>query len=155
MQSIQIFDDDINEGREVFNVSLEVVGNISNTVEYRIQTTLCRIRQSDRKLCIMKNCCTHINRIEILVCHVSYIWWSLSAQHHYSHLSLPHCKTSTSVLVSLSAAAWPTQDKWVSEVPFSCSCKVTLDVVIIGSFFVLGINVEVDVKYHHCFQLPV
>ena len=49
-QPIQIFDDEINEGREVFNVSLEVVGNISNAVEYRIQTTLCRIRQSDRKL---------------------------------------------------------------------------------------------------------
>ena len=50
VQAIQIFDDDINEGREVFNVSLEVVGNISNVVEYRIQTTLCRIQQSDRKL---------------------------------------------------------------------------------------------------------
>ena len=43
VQAIQIFDDEINEGREVFYVSLEVVGNISNTVEYRIQTTLCRI----------------------------------------------------------------------------------------------------------------
>ena len=50
MQAIQIFDDEINEGREVFNVSLRVVSNISNAVEYRIQTTLCRIRQSDRKL---------------------------------------------------------------------------------------------------------
>ena len=50
VQAIQIFDDEINEGREVFNVSLQVVSNISNTVEYRIQTTLCRIRQSDRKL---------------------------------------------------------------------------------------------------------
>ena len=49
-QAIKIFDDEINEGREVFNVSLEVVGNISNAVEYRIQTTLCRIRLSDRKL---------------------------------------------------------------------------------------------------------
>ena len=49
-QAIEIFDDEINEGREVFNVSLEVVGNISNAVEYRIQTTLCRIRLSDRKL---------------------------------------------------------------------------------------------------------
>ena len=56
MQSIQIFDDEINEGREVFDVFLEVVGNISNTVMYRIQTTLCRIRQSDRKLYIS---CTH------------------------------------------------------------------------------------------------
>ena len=50
MQAIQIFDDEINEGREIFNVYLEVVGNISNTVQFRIQTTLCRIRQSDRKL---------------------------------------------------------------------------------------------------------
>ena len=33
MQAIQIYDDEINEGREVFNVSMEVVGNISNTVE--------------------------------------------------------------------------------------------------------------------------
>ena len=54
MQAIQIFDDEINEGREVFNVSMEVVGNISNTVQYRIQTTLCRIRQSDRKLHLAK-----------------------------------------------------------------------------------------------------
>ena len=50
MQAFEIFDDEINEGREVFNVSLEVVGNISTMVTYRIQTTLCRIRQSDRKL---------------------------------------------------------------------------------------------------------
>ena len=50
MQSIQIFDDEINEGREVFDVLLDVVGNISNTVTYTIRTTLCRIRQSDRKL---------------------------------------------------------------------------------------------------------
>ena len=75
MQSIQIFDDEINEGREVFIVSLEVVGNISNAVEYRIQTTLCRIRQSDRKLCILQNLYafalhTHL-RIEILLCQVS------------------------------------------------------------------------------------
>ena len=48
VHAIQIFDDEINEGREVFNVSLEVVGNISNAVQYRIQTTLCRIRPSDR-----------------------------------------------------------------------------------------------------------
>ena len=50
VQAIQIFDDEINEGREIFNVSLEVVSNISNAVKYKIQTTLCRIRQSDRKL---------------------------------------------------------------------------------------------------------
>ena len=50
MQAIEIFDDEINEGREVFYVFLQVVSNISNNVTYRIQTTLCRIRQSDRKL---------------------------------------------------------------------------------------------------------
>ena len=50
VQAIQIFDDEINEGQEVFNVSLEVVGNVTNMVTYRKQTTLCRIRQSDRKL---------------------------------------------------------------------------------------------------------
>ena len=50
VQAIQIFDDEINEGREVFNVTLEVVSNISIMVTYRIQTTLCRIRPSDRKL---------------------------------------------------------------------------------------------------------
>ena len=50
VQAIQIFDDEINEGQEVFNVTLEVLSNVSNAVQYRIQTTLCRIRQSDRKL---------------------------------------------------------------------------------------------------------
>ena len=63
-QAIQIFDDEINEGREVFNVSLEVVGNISNAVMYKIQTTRCRIRESDRKLCC-KVCSTHF-KIEIV-----------------------------------------------------------------------------------------
>ena len=50
VQAIKIFDDQINEGQEYFSVSLEVVGNISNAVQYRIQTTQCRIPQSDRKL---------------------------------------------------------------------------------------------------------
>ena len=50
VQAIQIVDDEINEGQEVFNVYVEVVSNISNAVQYRIQTTLCRIRPSDRKL---------------------------------------------------------------------------------------------------------
>ena len=50
VHAIQIFDDEINEPNEVFDVLLEVVGNISNTVTYRIQTAQCRIRQSDRKL---------------------------------------------------------------------------------------------------------
>ena len=50
VQAIEIFDDEINEGQEDFSVSLEVVSNISNAVQYRIQTALCRIRQSDRKL---------------------------------------------------------------------------------------------------------
>ena len=56
VQAIQIFDDEINEEQEVFNVFLEVVGNISNAVEYRIQTTLCRIRGSDRKLSCKFGC---------------------------------------------------------------------------------------------------
>jgi len=50
VQAIEIFDDEIDEGREVFNVSVEVVSNISNAVQYKIQTTLCRIRPSDCKL---------------------------------------------------------------------------------------------------------
>ena len=68
VHAIQIFDDEINEGREVFDVFLEVVGNISNTVVYRIQTTQCRIRQSDRKLScnicmlLMYNCVKTCNR---------------------------------------------------------------------------------------------
>ena len=65
VQAIQIFDDEINEGREVFNVFLEVVGNISNTVLYMIQTTLCRIRQSDRKLYLAKFA-LHLMCIQIL-----------------------------------------------------------------------------------------
>ena len=50
VQAIEIFDDEIDEGGEVFNVSLKVVDKIFNAVLYRIQTTLCRIRPSDRKL---------------------------------------------------------------------------------------------------------
>ena len=49
MQPIQIFDDEINEARENFEVALEIVTNISNVVMYRRRMTLCRIRQSDRK----------------------------------------------------------------------------------------------------------
>ena len=49
MKAIQIFDDDINEARETFEVALQIVSNISNVVSYRRRTTLCRIRQSDRK----------------------------------------------------------------------------------------------------------
>ena len=64
VQPIQIFDDEINEGREVFDVSLEVVSNISNNVMYRIQTTLCRIRESDRKLCC--KICMYTFKIEIV-----------------------------------------------------------------------------------------
>ena len=60
VQVIEIFDDEINEGQEVFNVSVEVLGNISNAVEFRIQTTLCRIRQSDRKLSC-KICMYHVH----------------------------------------------------------------------------------------------
>ena len=63
VHGIQIFDDEINEGREVFNVTLEVVSNISNAVQYRIQTTLCRIRQSDRKLSC--EICMHLLHTQI------------------------------------------------------------------------------------------
>ena len=49
VQPIQIFDDEINEARENFEVALEIVTNISNVVMYRRRMTLCRIRQSDRK----------------------------------------------------------------------------------------------------------
>ena len=70
VQAIQIFDDDINEGREVFYVSLEVVGNISNAVLYRNQTTLCMIPESDRKLYLAKFAlhwmCIQI--LELLLC---------------------------------------------------------------------------------------
>ena len=104
VQSIQIFDDEINEWREVFDVSLEVVSNISNAVEYRIQTTLCRIQQSDRKLSC--KICMHLMYI-----HISGLKWyfvlHLMKTQYYSHLSLPHCKTSASAFVFLSAAAWP------------------------------------------------
>ena len=54
LHAIEILDDEINEALEVFDVFLEVAGNISNAVQYRIQTTLCRIRQSDRKLYLAK-----------------------------------------------------------------------------------------------------
>ena len=65
VQAIEIFDDEINEGREVFGVSMEVVSNISNNVTYRIQTTLCRIRRSDRKLYLAKFA-LHLMWIQIL-----------------------------------------------------------------------------------------
>ena len=47
-QGIQIFDDDINEGREEFEVFLTVEGNFP--VTYLIRTVVCRIPESDRKL---------------------------------------------------------------------------------------------------------
>ena len=62
VHAIEIFDDEINEGREVFDVSLEVVGNISNAVEYRIQTALCRIRQSDRSKHNCVNYCSFTSK---------------------------------------------------------------------------------------------
>ena len=72
LQAFEIIDDEINEGREVFNLLLEVVSNISNAVQYRMQTTLCRIHQSDRKLSCKFACilCPH-PRIEILLCQAS------------------------------------------------------------------------------------
>ena len=94
VQAIEIFDDEINEGREVFNVSLEVVSNISNAVQYRIQTTLCRIRLSDRKLFCKFACilCPHL-RIEILLCQASCTVHNIAkANYHYNVAQL--CKSS-------------------------------------------------------------
>lgn len=47
-QGIQIFDDDINEGREEFQVVLTVEGDFP--VTYLMRTAVCRIPESDRKL---------------------------------------------------------------------------------------------------------
>ena len=47
-QGIQIYDDDINEGREEFEVFLTVEDNFP--VTYLIRTAVCRIPESDRKL---------------------------------------------------------------------------------------------------------
>ena len=47
---IQIFDDEINEAPEVFNVLLDVLSEQRSNVMFRIQRTLCTICQSDRKL---------------------------------------------------------------------------------------------------------
>ena len=49
-EDIQIFDDEINEAPEVFNLLLNVLSEQRSNVIFRIQRTLCRIRQSDRKL---------------------------------------------------------------------------------------------------------
>ena len=49
-EDIQIFDDEINEAPEVFNVLLDVLSEQRSNVIFRSQGTLCRIRQSDRKL---------------------------------------------------------------------------------------------------------
>ena len=46
---IPIVDDEINEAEEEFVVVLEVVSNTTNPVEFTTQTTVCRIRPSDRK----------------------------------------------------------------------------------------------------------
>ena len=49
-EDIQIFDDEINEAPEVFNVLLDILSEQRSNVIFRVQKTLCRIRQSDRKL---------------------------------------------------------------------------------------------------------
>ena len=49
-EDIQIFDDEINEAPEAFDVLLDVLSEPRSNVIFRIQKTLCRIRQSDRKL---------------------------------------------------------------------------------------------------------
>ena len=50
LQEIQIFDDEINEGPEAFDVLLDVLSEQRSHVMFSIQRTICRIRQSDRKL---------------------------------------------------------------------------------------------------------
>ena len=50
-EGIEIFDDDINEAQEEFEVFLTVEGNF--TVLYLIRTAVCRISESDRKLSCM------------------------------------------------------------------------------------------------------
>ena len=88
VQAIKIFDDEINEGREVFNVSLEVVSNISNAVQYRIQTTLCRIRQSDCKLsCKICMYYLHISGLKyiILLCQASCTVHNIAKLANYHH----------------------------------------------------------------------
>lgn len=47
-EGIQIYDDNINEAQEDFEVFLTVEGNF--TVTYTIRTTVCRIPESDCKL---------------------------------------------------------------------------------------------------------
>ena len=47
---IQIFDDEINEAPEVFHLLLDVLSEQRSNVVFRVQKTLCRIRQSDCKL---------------------------------------------------------------------------------------------------------
>jgi len=51
---IPIFNDEINEAEEMFVVVLEVVSNITNPVEFIMNTTVCRIPQNDRKY--QQNC---------------------------------------------------------------------------------------------------
>ena len=50
LQEIQIFDDEINEGPEAFDVLLDVLSEQRSHIMFSIQRTICRIRQSDRKL---------------------------------------------------------------------------------------------------------
>ena len=47
VEGIQIFDDNINEAREEFEVLLTVESNL--TTAYLIRTAVCRIPESDRK----------------------------------------------------------------------------------------------------------
>ena len=61
VERIQIFDDNINEAREEFEVFLTVEGNF--TVMYYRQTTACRIPESDRKFSCR------------LVTHLMYFHW--------------------------------------------------------------------------------
>ena len=60
-EDIQIVDDEINEAPEAFNVLLDILSEQRSHVIFRIQRTLCRIRQSDRKLS-----CKYFNAFDVV-----------------------------------------------------------------------------------------
>ena len=85
VQAIEIFDDEIDEGREVFIVSLEVVGNIFNAVLYKTQTTLCRIRPSDRKLSC--KICMYFMSTSHVLCQASYTVHNIAKANYLSTIN--------------------------------------------------------------------
>ena len=70
LQDFQIFDDEINEAPEVFDVLLDVLSEQRSHVMFSIQRTICRIRQSDRKLSYKYFISTLLST-ELLLCQVS------------------------------------------------------------------------------------